>query len=245
MARVEFGETWVYESIVSALPGIDVSRRLAIAIQLGIFEVGVLLSAWYYDLWGAALAGTAAVFVAALGSVEMLRISSLVRSESLPHTYRQLLFGSSIEVVLGVLAYVALITQIFVFAPQRGGDSLLDTLIGPEPPVVVVYLILLVLWDVCYRIGTAWWASVVALWRSVRYRFDPRTARALRRSDLEIVAFATAQLVLYPFVADQPVIQTVILGHVAAVWGVSGLSAVLVTVRARDEAENRRESAAR
>ncbi|WP_254545437.1 DUF7530 family protein [Halomarina pelagica] len=237
MARVEYGETWVYESIVSALPGIDVSRRAAIAIQLCVFEGAVLLAAWYYDLWAAALAGTAAVFVAALGSAEMLRISAMIRSEPLPEAYRRLLFGSSIEVVLGVLAYVALITQLFVFAPQRGGGSLVDELLGPEPPVLVAYVTLLVLWDVCYRIGTAWWASVVSLWRSVRYRFDSRTAGVLRRSDLEILAFAAAQLVLYPFVSGQPVIQAVILGHVAAVWLVTGLSALLVTVRSYDERE--------
>ncbi|WP_254536354.1 DUF7530 family protein [Halomarina litorea] len=235
MAKVEFGEAWVYESIVSALPGIDVSRPVAIGIQLVLFEVAVLVAAWYYDLWTAALAGSAAVLVAALGSAEMLRISTLVRSEPLPETYRRLLFGTSIEVVLAVLAFIALVTQLFVFAPQRGGPSLVESLFGPEPPVVVVYLMLLILWDVCYRIGTAWWASVVSLWRSYRYRFDPRTAQALRRSDLEIIAFSTAQLILVPFVADQPVIATVIVGHVAAVWGVTGLSVVLLTVRTREE----------
>lgn len=231
MAEVEFGEAWVYESIVSALPGVDVSKPLAVAIQLAVFEGGVLLVSWYYDLWSAALAGTAAVVVAALGSVEMLRVSAMVRAESLPDDYRRLLFGSSIEVVLAVLAYVALITQLFVSAPQRGEPSLVEALFGPEPPVLAVYLALLILWDVCYRIGTAWWASVVSLWRSARYRFSPATARALRRSDLEIIAFATAQLLLLPFVVGQPVIVAVIVGHVAAVWTVSGLSVAILTVR--------------
>ncbi len=237
MARgtVEFGETWVYESIVSALPGIDVSRPLALGIQLALFEACVLLTSWYYDLWTAAIAGSAAVLVAALGSAEMLRISTLVRSEALPEAYRRLLFGSSIEVVLAVLAFIALVTQLFVVAPQRGGPSLVESLFGPEPPVLAVYLMLLILWDVCYRIGTAWWASVVSLWRSYRYRFDRRTARALRRSDVEIIAFSTAQLVLVPFVTDQPVIVAVIVGHVVAVWGVTGLSAVLLTIRTREE----------
>jgi hypothetical protein len=233
-ADVEYGDAWVYESIVSALPGIELSKPVAIAIQLGAFEAGVLLTAWYYDLWGAALAGTAAVLVAALGSWEMLRISALVRSESLPSAYRRLLFGTSIEVVLAVLAFVALVTHLFVFAPQRGGPSLVESLFGAEPPVPAVYLMLLVLWDVCYRIGTAWWASVASLWRSYRFRFDRRTARVLRRSDLEIIGFATAQLVLVPFLADQPVIAAVVVAHVAAVWGVTGLSALLVTVRARE-----------
>jgi hypothetical protein len=228
MATQEFGETWVYESIVGALPGITVSSRLAVAIQLGLFEAAVLLAAWYYGYWEAALAGTAAVVVAAVGSVEMLRISARVRRVEVPEAYRRLLFGSSIEVVLAVLAFVALVTHLFAF---EAGESLLTALFGPAPPVAVVYLTLLVLWDVCYRIGTAWWASVTSLWRSLRYRFDPETARELRRADLEIVAFGAVQLLLVPFVASQPVISTVILGHVAAVWVVSGLSAVVLTIR--------------
>ncbi len=67
---------------------------------------------------------------------------------------------------------------------------LLGRLFGPEPPVLVVYLTLLILWDVSYRIGTGWWASVTGLWRSARYRFDPETARVFMRADLEIWGFA-------------------------------------------------------
>lgn len=238
MAKVEFGETWTYESIVSALPGIQVSKPLAIGIQLAVFEVGVAAVWWFYDFPPETLlAGSAAVVVAALGSVEMLRISRLVRAERLPPAYPRLLFGSSVEVVLAVLAYVALLTHLFA-AESRAAPSLLERLFGPEPPVVAVYLALLVLWDVCYRIGTAWWAAVASLWRSMRYRFDEPTARALRRTDAEVVAFSTAQLVLVPFVRSQPVIVAVVVGHVAAVWLVAGLSAALVTLRARADAAN-------
>jgi hypothetical protein len=134
-----------------------------------------------------------------------------------------------------VLAFIALVTYLFVTGGATGATPFVERLFGTEPPVLAVYLMLLVLWDVCYRIGTAWWASVVSLWRSVRYRFDRPTARALRRADLEVVGFSTAQLVLVPFVRSEPVIVAVIVGHVAAVWVVSGLSAVLVTVRARSE----------
>jgi hypothetical protein len=225
---VEYGETWVYESIVGALPGIDLSRPVAVGIQLAVFEVGVLLLAWYYDLWTAAVAGTVAVLVAAAGSVEMLRLGSLARSVDAPESYRRLLFGSSIEVVLAVLAYVALVTHLFVFDPRRGGTPLVETLFGPDPPVAVVYLTLLVLWDLCYRIGTGWWASVVALWRSARFRFDDGTARTLRRVDLETMGFGFVQLLLVPFLLDHPVLLAAVVGHVLAVTGVTGLSVVLL-----------------
>ncbi|MFB6083751.1 MAG: hypothetical protein ABEJ94_05855 [Halorientalis sp.] len=243
---VEYGETWAYESIVGALPGIDVSPRAAVLIQFLVFEAAVLSLAAIYDLWTAALAGTVAVVVATAGSVEMLRISQLIRGgpaergdrggdagtrrRTVPESYGRLLFGSSVEVVLSVLAYVALITHLFVYAP-RSGSPLLTALFGPEPPILVVYLVLLVLWDVCYRIGTGWWASVVALWRSARYRFDPATARTLQRADLETMGFGLLQLVLVPFLASSPILRTAVVGHVVAVTLVTGASILLLRVR--------------
>ncbi|MES3518387.1 MAG: hypothetical protein PPP58_12070 [Natronomonas sp.] len=226
--RPEYGETWVYESIISALPGVELSRRTAIGIQLVGFEVAVVGLAWYYGLWNAAIAGTAAVVVAAIGSVEMLRISRLAREANVPEPYRRLLFGSSVEVVLAVLAFIALVTHLFVFDP---GQALVETLFGPDPPVLVVYLTLLVLWDLCYRIGTGWWASVVALWRSIRYRFDPETAASLRRVDAETLGFGLTQLVLVPFVLEQPVLLAALLGHVVAVVSVAGASLVVLWLR--------------
>lgn len=227
--EIEFGETWVYESIVAALPGIDLSRPVAITIQLGFFEVGIVLAAWYYDLWSAVVPGTAAVLVAAIGSIEMLRISTLVRDQAMPETYRRLLFGSSVEVVLGVLAFVAVVTHLFVFDEQR----LITRFMGPEPPIVVVYLLLLILWDVCYRIGTGWWTSVTALWRSYRYydQFDTETARALRRADIENVTFGVLQLLLVPFLPQQPVLAAALIAHVAAVSVITGASIILLTRR--------------
>ena len=231
--RPDYGETWAYESIIGALPGVDLSRGEAIAIQLLLFETAVLVLAWYYNLWSAALAGTAAVAVAGVGSIEMLRISRTARMNETPEPYRRLLFSSSIEVVLAVLSFIALITHLFIFDPRTGG-RLVERLFGPDPPVLVVYLTLLVLWDLCYRIGTGWWASVVGLWRSVRFRFDPETAATLRRADRETLLFGVVQLVLVPFLLEYQVLLAALVGHVAAVVVVSGTS--LVLLRAREAA---------
>ena len=146
--------------------------------------MGVLALGWDYDLRTAAVPATASVLVAAVGSLGMLRIGSLLRSADVPASYGRLLFGSSVEGILSILAYVALVTHLFVFDPRQSGAPLVESLFGPEPPVVAVYLALLVRWDVCYRIGTGWWASVIALWRSARFRFDVGTTRTLRRADL-------------------------------------------------------------
>jgi hypothetical protein len=221
--RPQYGETWVYESIVGALPGVDLTETQAVALQLALFEAAVLLLGWYYGLPGAALAGTAAVAVAAVGSVAMLRFSRATRAVDLPAPYRRLLFGSKVEVVLSVLAFIALVTHVFVFDPSLFGD-----LFGPDPPVVVVYLTLLVLWDLCYRIGTSWWAAVTSLWRSLRYRFDADAAGRLRRADAINVGFASTQLLLLPFLADQPVLRLAVGGHVVAVALVAGAAVLLL-----------------
>ena len=235
-ARPEYGETWVYESIIGALPGIRLPTWAAMAIQLLIFEVAIVALSWYYGVWSAAIAGTVVVFVATIGSAEMLRISTLIRRIDVPPTYRALLFASNVEVVLSVLAYVALLTHLFVFDPQVSSMPLLNQLFGSEPPVLVVYLTLLILWDVSYRIGTGWWASVTGLWRSARYRFDPETARVFIRADLEIWGFGILQLVLVPFVLDQPVLLAALVGHVIAVTAVTAVSVGLLRYRSRTAA---------
>ncbi|WP_276273309.1 DUF7530 family protein [Haloarcula litorea] len=229
----DYGETWVYESIVGALPGINLPTWAALAIQLVVFETAVIAMAWYYDVWNAAIAATAVIFVATVGSVEMLRISTLIRRIDVPPTYRALLFSSNMEVVLSVLAYIAMLTHLFVFDPKVADTPLVQTLFGPDPPVLVVYLTLLILWDVCYRIGTGWWASVTGLWRSLRFQFDPQTARVFVRADLETWGFGVLQLVLVPFVLDQRVLLAALLAHVAAVTVVTGLSVALLHVRSR------------
>ncbi len=224
MATPEFGETWAYESIIGALPGIEVSPTLALAIQLGIFEIGVLVLAWFYELWNVALVGSAAVFVAGIGSIEMVRVARRIRSVELPDAYRRLVFGSNLDVLLAVLAFCAMVSYLFIPNTQTGRTPLLDRLLGPDPPVLVVYFLLLVLWDVCYRIGTGWWATVTALWRSYRYRFDAETARTFIWADIETIVFGLIQLLLVPFVLDFPVLLAVLVAHVAAVCVVTSAS---------------------
>jgi hypothetical protein len=228
----EYGDTWVYEGIVGGLPGIELSNTHAVAIQFGLFQVGILVFAAIYDLWSAALAGTAAVIVAAVGSVAMHRLGTQNRALDAPGAYYRLLFGSSIEVVLSVLAFIALVTHLFVFDVQSASEPLITGLFGSEPPVIVVYLVLLVCWDLCYRIGTSWWVAVVSLWRALTIPSEAPTARRFARLDAENVGFALVQLLLVPFLRDQPILLLAVTGHVAAVTVVSAASIWLTRSRA-------------
>jgi hypothetical protein len=211
-----YGETWVYESIVGAVPGVDVSDRVAVLVQFLLFEACVLVLAAVYDLPGAILPGTAAVLVAAAGSAFMLDIGTRARAPDVPPTYRRLLFASSIEVVLGVVSFVFLVTYLFVWDP-RDGATLFASLLGEQPPVLPSALALLVLWDVCYRIGTGWWAAVVGLWRSLARDLSPAAAVRLAAVDVRTLAFGALQAVLVPFVWGHPVLVVAVAGHVVAV----------------------------
>ena len=222
-ARDVYGETWVYESIVGAIPGVSVADRTAVILQFVGFEAVLLTLVVAYDVPGAILPGTAAVFVAAAGSAFMLDIGRRAREPGVPVRYRSLLFASSIEVVLGVVAYVMLLTYLFVYDP-RDGAALFTSLLGNQPPVLPAAFALLVLWDVCYRIGTGWWAAVVALWRSVVYDVDADTAAVLRSVDRRTLAFGGIQSVLVPFVWTHPPLVVAVAGHVVAVVVVTAVS---------------------
>lgn len=231
MATATEGEDrWVYESIVGAIPGVRFSRVQAVAIQLGLFGLGVVVLGAVTDRWEAVPAGLAAVLVVSAGSVLMLTIGRRIRRLDVPQIYTHTLFGSQIEIVLGVLSFVGLVTYLFVADPRQTGQPLVEQLLGPEPSLVSVYFMLLVLWDVCYRIGTGWWASLVGLWRSVLFaeQFDPATREALIGVDLVTIGFAAVQVVLLPFLGEQPLLQVLVTGHVAAVAVVSGASILLL-----------------
>lgn len=229
MSNSPYSDSWVYEGIIGALPGIDIEPRVALALQFLLFETAVIALALLYGLPAAGIAGTVAVVVATIGSAELLRIGKQIRGLDVPESYRRLLFGSNIEIVLAVLAYVALVTYLFVFDPAQGDTPLVESLLGSEPPVLAVYLMLLVLWDVCYRIGAGWWASVAALWRSATFDFDGETRRALHRADREIAIFGLVQTAFLPFLVGQPILFVVVAGHVVAVLLVTGLSMLLLS----------------
>ncbi|OYR71361.1 DUF7530 family protein [Halorubrum ezzemoulense] len=219
----EYGETWVYESLVGGIPGLGISRTLAVALQFVIFEVGVVALGWYYGVWNAVAAGTVAVVVAAVGSVEMHRLGAKNRLLGTPPEHKRLLFGSSIEIVLGVLAFIALVTYLFAW-----DGTLINRLFGADPPIPVVYLTLLVLWDLTYRIGTSWWSAVVALWRAVHVDLPSEERATVRRLDAENIGFSLVQLALVPFLLSEPLLLGAVVGHVIAVALVCG-AAILLT----------------
>lgn len=224
------GDEWVYESIIRSVPGLNTSRRVAITVQFVGFEVGILLLSWYHGRPTAAIAGTVGVVVAVAGSVFMLRLASGIRRSSIPDPYRRVLFGSRIELVLGLVAFLLLVVYVFIYDPQQPGPPLVADLLGERPPALLSFLLLMVAWDVTYRIGVGWWASVTGLWRSRRFGATLSAAETTQFARLDglTVAFAAVQVLLVPVLSGHPLLQLAVLGHVIAVILVSGASILVL-----------------
>jgi len=225
------GDTeWVYESIVRSVPIVNTSRRTALAVQFLGFEAAVLLLGWYHGLPEAAIAGTVGLLVAVGGSAFMLRLSSGFRSHNRPRRYLELLFGSRIEIVLGLVSFILLIVYVFVYDPQMNGPSLVSTLLGEQPPLLFTFVLLMIGWDVAYRIGVGWWACVTGFWRTVRYgnTLDAKKRRQFARLDAMTIGFASLQLLFVPILFGHPILQTIVVGHVVAVGAVSGASIAML-----------------
>lgn len=216
---------WAYHSLVTALPGVDLSVRAAVAVQFALFEGLALVLAAAFGRWDALPLATVAVVVATGGSAAMLSLSRRIRTLAPPERYRRTLFDSSVDVVMGLVAFVALVTYLLLGARSPDG-GLLVRWVGDPLPAVPVAFALLVAWDVCYRVGTAWWVSITGLWRTVAFGdvFDASTRRAYIDIERRVVGFAALQLVLVPFLWPDRLLALALLGHVAAVLVVSGLT---------------------
>lgn len=213
---------WAYVTLVSAVPGVSLGPRSALAVQFFLFEgIAVGLAAWY-GRWEALLFATTAIGVATIGSGLMLLLSDEVRALDPPPRYRQALFHSSIDVVMGLVAFIGLLTYLLV----SGRGTLLQRVVGDPVPAPAVFFALLVAWDLSYRIGTAWWASITGLWRAVSFgRGLPAAVRQnYARVDLFTLAFAGVQLLLVPFLWGDRVLAWLVIGHVVAVAIVSSLA---------------------
>jgi hypothetical protein len=220
---VDASESWTYETIVNSIPGVRVSNTVGYAVQLLGFAAAVVVLWVAYGLPTRVLwIGLTVVAVATLGSGEMIYISDVVRSTDASERYRRLLFNSQIELVMGLVAFFIFVVYLFVVNPRAGG-GLLEYLLGDRPPALVVFTMLVLVWDVCYRIGTAWWAAVCGLWRAVVETPAAATRRPYRRLDLVILLFSVSQLVLLWVTGGDWFLTTVLVGHVGAVTVVTAL----------------------
>jgi hypothetical protein len=218
---LELGD-WAYVTLVSAVPGLSLGSRSALAAQFLLFEGLAVALAARYGRWEALLFGTIAIGVATIGSGFMLLLSDKVRALDPPARYRRALFHSSVDVVMGLVAFIGLLTYLLV----NGRGTLLQRVLGDPVPAPAIFFALLVAWDLSYRIGTAWWASITGLWRAATFGrgLPDAVRRKYARVDLFTLAFAGLQLLLVPFLWSDRVLTWLVIGHVVAVAIVSSLA---------------------
>lgn len=222
------GAGWTFLRIVGALPFVPRDPRFAAAAQVAVFGAGGVGAAAYYGAWRALPLAVVAVLVSAIGSVLMGSLSRRIRALDPPPAYRGLLFDSGFDVVMGLVAFIALVSYLLVDGIGPG-SGLVERLLGPSPPGPAVFLGLVLAWDLTYRIGIGWWASVTGLWRAIRFTdgMDRATRTAYARADSRTIAFAAVQLPLVAVLPGEPVLRWLVVAHVLAVVLVSGLAIVL------------------
>lgn len=226
------GGGWAYVSLASLVPGRSYDPAVALTGQfLGFTAVAVGLAAWY-GRWELLPLATAAIAVSTAGSGLMVALDARVRALDPPPAYRRLLFDASLDVVMGLVAFIAFLTYLLLEA-SGPAPGFLGARLGEPLPALAVAFTLVVAWDLSYRIGTAWWAGLTGLWRTVAFgRELDRPARAgYVRTELLVAGFAALQLLLVPFLWPDRLLALLVLGHVAAVLAVSALSIGLLRTR--------------
>lgn len=219
-------DRWVFGSLIEAIPNVDPSESTALGLQFIGFTAALFVFAAVYNLWSGVGAGAVAITISTIGSALMLDISDKIRSADPPRVYQRLLFASGFDVLLGIVGMAVLLTYAFTIDP-RDGTTLFETLLGSNPPILPTFFGFVLFWDVCYRIGTAWWAALGGLWRAYAYEFDDEAAKTFRQVDLRVLSFGLLQLALVPFVAGHPLLAGAIIGHAIAVAIVTGTTLLL------------------
>lgn len=224
---VDANRSWTYETIVNALPGVRVADWVAYCLQLGGFaSVAIVLWVWYGLPQTTLVTAFVTIGVATLGSIELIYLSRRVRQADGSQRYWDLMFNSQIELVMGLVAFFIFVVYVFV-VDARAGGGLLESLLGERPPVLVVFFMLVLVWDLCYRIGTAWWATVCSLWRALAEQPDVETRRQYWLLDGSIVLFSMSQLLVVFVVQGDWFLQGVVVGHVVAVGLVIGVATLI------------------
>jgi hypothetical protein len=153
----------------------------------------------------------------------MSLLSERIHSANPPDSYRRVVFDSSIDIVMGLIAFITVITYLLIDA-YNPTNGFLARLFAGAPPAPVIFFALIIAWDLTYRIGIGWWTSITSLWRTVMVRTGQSRHYDYHYADLYTIAFAALQLLLLPFLWPDRFLSYLLIGHVAAVLIVSSLA---------------------
>ena len=203
------GTRWLYEQIVGHIVPFTVLRtRFNLALQLAVMALIAAALFWTGSIASPAIFRALAIILGVTTwSAILLIVARAVRRIRVPRSrqlrgfvtrYRQALFHPMhLEALPGLLFFWPSVWLIFWGLPGRA--SIIDQWLGTTPGPVLTFLILLLTWDVAYRMGVGVWVIGVSLWRAAAFRRawpkmrdvsgpHVRLAARFRRADRPLVA---------------------------------------------------------
>lgn len=238
---------WIYEEIVGRIPPFSLlSYQYSILLQLFFLLVIGLILGFVFDLGRISLLyGSLAILVAVSWSLLILQLGPTLRKFRAPlskdenellEQYKGILFHRNhYEAIPGIAIFIPFMLYLFYYS-----SNLLENWLGKNPHAILLLFVSLLIWDICYRMGLALWASILALWRSLRLKklAEKRTElehtpytelRSLRKLDINNAFFGIISLLLIPLFQMDKLFVTIIFMFMVFVTLISMVSAYIVS----------------
>lgn len=215
---------WLYEELLDRMPPFSIfPRESRVLLQLALMEAVGLAIAFSGSLpIKSAIDGSLMILAVVIWSqvavyigphIRSLRNPSSLREMRIIEQYKQVLFSRRrFEALLGLLIF-SLLLYYLVFTH----DMPISRWLGSRLEIVPTVLVLVLLWDVAYRIGLGLWASLMSLRRSLKLReasmarfrlgYTPyRELHTLKRLDLTSMAFLLGVVPIVPVCVEDGVL---------------------------------------
>jgi hypothetical protein len=242
---------WIHEIILEKIPPFSwLPSGYSIMAQMIIMEIaGVTLGVFLSLPLLSMLLGTLAILVISLWSFLLTYSGSTIRRLEPPSDilekkvisdYRKTLFSRQhYELYLGSLILVSLIFYLSFL-----NQNLVRYWLGEKLSLVPLLLVLLILWDVSYRLGVGLWSAVISFRRSNGLRRVSRIRdkmryvnyhglSTLKRVDFINLVCGLATLFLYPLFSTDLALFGALLIYSSAIFLFSAASITMVCQVAR------------
>jgi hypothetical protein len=232
---------WVYEEIVDRVPPFRwLPPILDVAAQLLLVETIGIIAFFYFNMpVNAAIFGSMAIVYTVVWSAGCLYVIPWLRRLRNPthesefevlQKYRERLFDRRYELGGSLICFVGMSGYLFI------DQNLLKLFLGDGfgNPILTV-LILVLTWDISYRIWLSVLTTLFAANRSISLSRAARSrrgleytayseVRTLRQLDTINLYWAVTAVLLIPIAAESPLLLLGILGYFVIVTGLSALS---------------------
>ncbi|MFQ6061700.1 MAG: pyridoxamine 5'-phosphate oxidase family protein [Methanosarcinales archaeon] len=252
MEKKEKEMKWVYEEIVSRIPPFSLlSYKSSILLQLLLLLFIGLFIGYIYHLDSIVLLyGSIGIFVAVLWSLLILQLGPTLRKFRAPlnqkenallEQYKKILFHKNhYEMIPGIIIFVLLMLYLYVFHQYFSRRSMMESWFGEHPSPILLIFVMILLWDICYRMGLGIWTTTLSMWRSLNLKkmAEKRTElehtpytelKHLKKLDINNMFFGIISLLLLPIIQDDYLLVLSILAFVIFITGTSYVSAYIIS----------------